>query len=306
MSARAPETLQRLKNTDWEILLDRINDKKCTPILGTGTRSEVLTLRSKIASEWAIKYGYPRLEGAVNLARVSRFISIQYDSDFTKRRLVEQLQTIPEPNLDDPNNPYSILASLPLPVYITTDYDDFMFQALIKANRDAKRELCRWNGLITASPSIFAEGFNPSVANPVVFHFHGLTEDLDSLVLTEDDYFEFLINVSKDRELIPPRIEKAMTGTSLLLLGYRLDDWDFRVMFHMLASYLERSTTRTHVAVQIAPVEDQAPEEQKRKAQDYLDLYFEKYKKLDIRIYWGSCQEFMEELNTRWKGHANP
>lgn len=306
MSARAPEPLQRLKSTDWEILLDRIKEKKCTPVLGTGTRSEILTLRSRIAKEWAEKYGYPRLEGAVNLARVARFISIQYDSDYTKRRLVEQLETIPEPNFKDPNNPYSILASLPLPVYITTNYDDFMFQALRKADRDAKRELCRWNGAINAPPSIFAEGFNPSVANPVVFHFHGLIEDLDSLVLTEDDYFEFLINVSKDRELIPSRIERAMTGTSLLLLGYRLDDWDFRVMFHMLASYLERSMTRTHVAVQIAPVEDQEPEEQKKKAQDYLDLYFEKYKKLDIRIYWGSCQEFMEELNTRWKAYAKP
>src|SRR5436309_9596774 len=136
MSARAPETLQRLRNTDWEVLLARIKAKECTPILGTGTRSEVLTLRSKIARDWAEKYGYPRLEGTLNLARVARFISIQYDSDFTKRRLVEQLQTIPEPNFADPNNPYSILARLPLPVYITTKYDDFMFQALSKANRD--------------------------------------------------------------------------------------------------------------------------------------------------------------------------
>jgi hypothetical protein len=300
------ETLQRLKDRDWEILLSRIEEKKCTPILGTGTQSEVLSLRSKIAQDWAIQYGYPRMDGAVNLARVSRFVSVNYDADFTKKKLVEQLQSVPEPNFEDPDNPYRILAALPLPVYITTNYDDFMFQALVKGNKDVKREMCRWNKLIMDPPSIFADGFNPSVANPVVFHFHGITEELDSLVLTEDDYFEFLINVSRDRVLIPPRIERAMTGTSLLLLGYRLDDWDFRVMFHLLASYLEISTSRTHVAVQIAPVEHQAPEEQKKKAQDYLDLYFEKYKKLDIRIYWGTSQDFMLELKDRWnKSHAN-
>ncbi len=230
---------------------------------------------------------------------------MNYDADFTKRELVSRLEKVPAPNFDDPCNPYNALARLPLPVYITTNYDDFMFRALSNANKDVKGEMCRWNKLIAHPPSIFPD-FNPTVANPVVFHFHGKMDDLDSLVLTEDDYFEFLINVSKDHELIPARIEKAMTGSSLLLLGYRLDDWDFRVMFHLLASYLEISTSKTHVAVQIAPVEDQAPEEQKKKARDYLDLYFEKYKKLDIRIYWGTCRDFMLDLSNRWnKRHAD-
>ena len=78
-------------------------------------------------------------------------------------------------------------------------------------------------------------------------------------------------------------------------------------MFHLLAGYLERSTSKTHVAVQIAPVKDEAPEELKKKAKDYLDLYFKKYKNLDIRIYWGTCLDFMEELNDRWNEiHASP
>lgn len=292
------DALQKLKDRDWAVLLDRIDEKKCTPFLGAGVRSDVFTLRSRIAQKWADEYEYP-LGGNVNLARIARFISVNYDADFTKRRLLDQYRTIAAPDFDDPEDPYAILADLPLPVYITTNYDSFMYQALLHRNRDARQEVCRWNKLIADPPSIFDEGFSPSVANPVVFHFHGHTENLDSLVLTEDDYFEFLINVSKDPRLIPSRIEKAVTGSSLLLLGYRLDDWDFRVLFHMLASYMEIATSRTHVAVQIAPVGDEAPEEQRKKAQNYLDLYFEKYKRLDIRIYWGTCGDFMSELKER-------
>jgi hypothetical protein len=302
MSARAPEGLKRLKDSDWEVLLERIKIKKCTPILGTGTRFDAQTTRSKIAQEWAKQYDFPLPQGSDNLARVARFVSIKFDGPFTKGKLVDRLQTIPKPDFDDPKDGYNILAKLPLPIYITTNYDDFMVQALSKANKDVKREMCRWNQ--KSSSSIFADGFTPTVASPVVYHFHGWTDDVDSLVLTEDDYFEFLISVSRDKDLIPPRIEQAMTGSSLLLLGYRLDDWDFRVMFHLLATYLERSTSRTHVAVQIAPLKDEEPEELRRKAQDYLNLYFEKYKKLDIRIYWGSCQDFLEELNTRWAKSA--
>ena len=220
MSARAPEPLKRLKDSDWVVLLDRIKGKKCTPILGSGTQSDGQTVRSQIAQEWAAKYDFPLPQGSDNLARVARFISVNYDADFTKARLVERLQTVAAPNFDDPKNPYSILARLPLPVYITTNYDDFMFQALRNVDKDAKRETCHWNKQITAPPSIFVDGFRGSVANPVVFHFHGRTDEPDSLVLTEDDYFEFLISVSKDKDSIPSRIEEAMAGSSLLLLGY--------------------------------------------------------------------------------------
>lgn len=298
------QTLQRLKEEDWKVLITRINTKKCTPILGTGMRSRVLTLRSKIAQEWTQEEGYP-LEDSNNLARVARFLSLKYDPEYTRRKLVEQMSTITAPNYNDPDNPYRILADLPLPVYITTGYDDFMFQALKHQERDAKREICRWNRTVSDDPSIFEDGFAPSSANPVVFHFHGVTENLDSLVLTEDDYFEFLMNVSKDADLIPPRIEKAMTDSSLLLLGYRLSDWDFRVMFHLLASYLEITMSRTHVAVQIAPIPDEAPEDQRKRVQGYLDMYFEKYKKLDIRIYWGTCREFLLNLRDRRNGNGS-
>jgi hypothetical protein len=294
------ETLPRLKEEDWKVLIARINDKKCTPILGTGMRSSVVTLRSKIAQDWTKDEGYP-LEDSGNLARVARFISLKYDPEYTRRRLVDQMATVTPPDYNDPDNPYKILADLPLPVYITTGYDDFMFQALKKAEKDVQSEMCRWNKSISDAPSILSEGFSPTVANPVVFHFHGSTDNLDSLVLTEDDYFEFLMNVSKDPKLIPSRIEKAMTGSSLLLLGFRLSDWDFRVMFHLLASYLEIATSRTHVAVQIAPVADEAPEDHRKRVQSYMDLYFEKYKKLDIRIYWGTSREFLHDLRDRRK-----
>src|SRR5438067_6958212 len=227
MIVHTSEPLPRLGEKDWKVLMERIDSKKCTPIIGSETRSEDFAVRSEIAREWAQEYDFP-LSSSVNLARVSRFVSANYDAEYAKKMLVKRLANAPKPDLDDPADPYRILARLQLPIYITTNYDDFMFQALVKADRAPKAEMCRWWRDAVQS-SIFDDGFEPKAATPVVFHFHGVTEELDSLVLTEDDYFEFLINVSKDN-LVPPRIEKAFSGSSLLLLGYRLDDWDFRVL----------------------------------------------------------------------------
>ena len=64
----------------------------------------------------------------------------------------------------------------------------------------------------------------------------------ESLVLTEYDYLDFLAAISSNKKLLPPRIQKAFTDSSLLFLGYRIADWDFHVLFRILAGYLERST----------------------------------------------------------------
>ena len=41
-------------------------------------------------------------------------------------------------------------------------------------------------------------------------------------MLTEDDYLDFLVAVSRDEELLPHQIQRALAGTSLLFVGYRL------------------------------------------------------------------------------------
>lgn len=120
----------------------------------------------------------------------------------------------------------------------------------------------------------------------------------ESLVLTEDDYLDFLVNISREQDLLPPRIQEALTGASLLFIGYRIADWDFRVLFRSLDSYFEKSLGRAHVSVQLIP--DVGSPEQKENAKEYLDRYFGK---LNIRVYWGDCREFAAELKKRWEDY---
>ena len=163
-----------------------------------------------------------------------------------------------------------------------------------------QRELCQWNTVVKRQESIFeAEpGFEPSEDRPIVFHLHGYVDVPESLVLTEDDYLDFLVSISRERNLIPSRIQQAFRETSLLFLGYRLADWDFRVLFRSLAGYLEKSIQQVHVSVQLLPVRDQVPDELKREAREYLDKYFGR---LNIKVYWGTCADFCRELARHWE-----
>ena len=53
-------------------------------------------------------------------------------------------------------------------------------------------------------PSIFeAADVRINAANPLVYHFHGHVNELNSMVVTEDDYLDFLANLAEDKKLIP-------------------------------------------------------------------------------------------------------
>lgn len=285
-----PETFE---DRQWELLLERINDGECTPFLGAGACYGVLPLGSEIAREWSEGYHYPMTDSCGDLPRVAQFLAVEYDSMFPKGKIVKKFEGVEPPDFDEPDEPHGILADLPLPIYITTNYDDFMFRALRSRNREAEREFCRWNEKLKSFNKRL--DFEPGPEKPLVFHLHGIFEEPQSIVLTEDDYLEFIMNISKYRKLIPARIEDAFTDTSLLFLGYSLGDWNFRVLFRSIVSYLPLNQRMSHVSVQLVPGGNRISEV--NNAREYLSRYFGKK---EIHVYWGTCRQFAAELKRRW------
>jgi hypothetical protein len=295
--AEAEDEAEDLDEEDWEFLLERINDQNCTPIIGPGIYSNILPFGSLI-QDWSRHPKYPFTDLS-NLTLAAQFRSVFWDSIDPKNKIIKRLAELPAPDFTNSKEPHRILASLPLRYYITTNYDDFIFKALQFRNKQPRRDMCRWDDPQRCEElSIFKSGYLPDVANPVVFHLFGYSYNKKSLVLTEDDFLDFLVNVSKYPSLIPPIIQEAYTDASVLLLGYRLDDWDFRILFRTLVNYLKISPYRVHLSVQLAPLGDEASQEQKRKAQSYFKRYLKNH---NIRVSWKTSQQFIEELNARWK-----
>lgn len=304
-----PDERLSLDDDDWKNLLRAIRKGRCTPFLGAGVCHGYVPLAAEIAEDWATRFQYP-LDDRKDLARVAQYLATKFDPAFPKDELQELFVTCSPPDFHQPDEPHGVLADLALPLYITTNYDDFMEQALTSRGREPQLELCPWNEALLpkpsrhksrpasvrtkGSPSLLAD-LDPTPKKPVVYHLHGVASRLESVVLTEDDYVDFLVSIGKE-DLLPPQIEKAMTSTSLLFLGYRLADWNFRVLFRGLVYFIARNYSRSHVSVQLVPVEPTAEAEQILQAKKYLKRYFDK---LDIRVYWGTCREFMTELKAR-------
>ena len=198
----------------------------------------------------------------------------------------------------DTAEPHQVLAGLPIPVFITTDPSSLLAKTLAGAGKQPRVELCRWNEYVDQLPSIYDAdpGFRPSEGDPLVFHLYGRFQEPDSLVLTEDDYFDYLIGVTLKKELIPSIVRRQLADSALLFLGFRMDEWEFRILFRSIMSQEGGGRRRkyAHVAVQIDPEESRIQEPER--ARRYLESYFQG---ADISIYWGSADDFAAELHER-------
>lgn len=194
-----------------------------------------------------------------------------------------------------PLDPLLVLANLPLPIYVTTSYHYFFELALRRANKKPRTAVCPWREGIEARPFFFDEQYKlifdvdhePSEAEPLVYHLHGFDEFPESLVLTEDDYLEFLVAISRDKgrntDPILPELRESLVESSLLLLGLSLRSWAFRVLFWGLIKTDFKRRYRS-VCVQWQP--DEVDEK-------YLRQYLSE---ADFEVYRGDIFQYVQEL----------
>lgn len=285
----------------WNEIVRRIQSRQLTPFLGAGISRPPLPSGGELADALAHECSYPFRNR--DLMAVSQFMATTLDGAAPKAVVQDIFNRIADPDFSDPEQPHTVLASLPVPVYLTTNYDDYMQKALRAGHRSPQTEVCRWNSALRRRPSVLAET-EPEVGQPVVFHVHGHIDDLDSCVLTEDDYLDFMVNVRRfeaageaSLPVLPAKVDELISTTSLLFLGYGLRDWDLRVLLRALVEGAERSSQKLGVSVQLAPDDTLVEELGRDAALEYLETYFAG---LRMRVYWGTAQQFLIELKQRW------
>jgi hypothetical protein len=289
---REERPVTALEARDWETLLTRVRAGKCTPFLGAGASSGELPDGAALAREWAATHKYP-FEDSHDLARVSQFLAVMTDPMFPKEEICDQFRAASTPDFEREDEPHASLARLPLPLYVTTNYDNFMYEALEHAAKHPKLEICRWNKSprLKAVPRVLDSRSVLDANAPVVFFLHGHLSVPDSLVLTEGDYLDFLVAASQDyQRVVPAPVQEALAATSLMFVGYSLADWDFRVLHRGILAGVERSLRRLSVTVQL-PRRDAEQE-------TYLERYFSDL--MEVKVFWGTATEFAAELSKRW------
>jgi hypothetical protein len=321
----------------WPALLNSIKNKRCTPVLGMGLTEPILGCCRETARCWANKYRYPLAwYHQEDLPQVAQFLSIDQDpsnlqdelKDYWCDAILKRFGDRMPPNLrtgkitkleelreiikvagklnrEIETEPHRVLAGLPFTTYISVNPTSLLADALTEAGKKPQVLFYNWRKEIYEPVVLEKE---PTEKEPLVYQLFGSLEDPDSLLLTMDDYFDYLITISKNMTKktrpIPTEVITALTNTALLFLGFQLEDWNFWVLFRFLMN-LEggMGKKQSNVAVQIRPEVGrfQIPED----ARTYMENYFLKGSKyINMSIYWGNSQEFLKELGRQWGGKS--
>jgi hypothetical protein len=287
-----------LDKTYWNQLVTKIVNGKCIPFIGQEVHAPWIELDKDIASKWSKEYGYP-LEDSGQLSRVAQFLAIdKSDPDFPKFLLSEELARVSPPPFSSSefgNTSYAVLADLGLPIYVTTNYDLFMEEALRSRRKvEPISEFCRWSNDELSVPPRIDSTYKPSSSNPLVYHLLGEVSEPRSMVLTERDYFEFVKNLNKrdEKTVLQPIIRQELSTSSLLFIGYSLQDTAFQAIFQGLLGFSSLKSATVNIAVQIPPFLDH---DEKAKA---LRKYLERYSADMFRVhaYLGNVSDFLKDL----------
>lgn len=190
---------------------------------------------------------------------------------------------------DGRDDPLLVLASLPIRVVITASPFTFVEDAFRSAGKTPRTELCRWNEALDTIDSAIDDEYKPSAQEPLIYHLHGLDQYPDSLVLTEDDYLEFLVNVSRGKgndrtDPLHALVRKALSD-DLVLLGFTLTAWSFHVLY---SGMIRLNSNRDERGICVLQLADSQVE------RDYLQDYIER--EAHFEVFWGDAYAYAKEL----------
>jgi hypothetical protein len=301
----------------------------CTPIIGPGLSAGFFPSRPAVASGLAARLQVPIAPGPSNdLARISQYlVATHRDKMYPRTALVsflierieedygltdEQLRAAEaeagtrqggkwlsqliiqlgrrhrQEHPDD--DPYAILAAMEFPIYFTTSFSALLEDALKAAERPAR--VVDFRATARARPAIPA---TPNRDHPIVVRLFGGFDDPETLVLTEDDHFNYLTTWATNRSNALRGLKSSLTNNNLLLMGFGLDDWDFRVLFRSILC-MEGATQLgqlAHVAVQVNPESETIEADA---VQQYLEQYYQREANFSLR--WDTPSDFLQELRS--------
>jgi hypothetical protein len=288
----------------WDILLRVMQKERCIPFVGASLDQGILPSRRDIAIQWAKKHRYPFAPGYDHdLARVAHFLTVEMGGPMvSKDDIVETwLKPAKPPDFSQAEQLHSSLAMMGFPLFVTTSYNNFLFQAL-EHHGKAPQRVFFFEDNWQSSYGKLAD--DASVQKPMVFHLYGHYSEPESLILTDDDYLKFLVRISKKEINFPITVLNGISKNSYLFIGFTVTEWDLRILFHILS--LSRRGSGPHIAVQIEPIQDMSSEEQEERMRAYLEGYFRDHLGAHVDIHVGNTKDFIIELQERWqREHAN-
>ncbi|SPE35128.1 hypothetical protein SBA6_410078 [Candidatus Sulfopaludibacter sp. SbA6] len=199
--------------------------KEKLPPIGEG-------LARELASDHAYRQRFPD-DDTSNLARVAQTSESLHRRDGLVRKVRELVETGKEPS-----PVLRALAKLDFPIVVTTNYDTLFQKALGLALKVPTVSSYHSNEDVPLPTATTDMKDTPQPSQPFLYKMHGDIQTGESLVLTDEDYIQFILRLRDPEPLhvVPNVVLAAMKTAPTLFVGYSLRDYNLRVLLKRLRS----------------------------------------------------------------------
>jgi hypothetical protein len=248
----------------YDVIRDQLKRGKVIPFLGAGSSRITMPVPSsmppsaiELASMLASYASLPSKDPneRADLAKVASYLVDASSRGALRDRLHE---VFTKPFTCNPL--HSLLAAVANKmVVVTTNYDTLLEEAFKAIGKpydvviyEKSCSAVQWWRHGNPNPELIkANAIDPKEIGRtnLIYKIHGSVkpddDQADSFVITEEDYIQFLSQMST---AVPPAFSEYFGGRAFLFLGYGLKDWNMRVMLRQV-----RSPDITSWAIQLNP-----------------------------------------------------
>jgi len=179
-----------------------------------------------------------------NLQRVSLYYELIYGNRELLENAIREIITKDKDTGEEfmPSPALHVLAALPFPIVITTNYDRLFDIALFRANtRDGRPKQpikIIYNPELKSEPKVPPADFGEN--KPILVKLHGDIDEPGSIVITEEDYIRFIQKMSiRVYHPLHEHMLARLASWPMLFIGYSLEDYNLRLLFKNLELIVE-------------------------------------------------------------------
>jgi hypothetical protein len=242
------------------VVADAVRDRECILFLGAGVHAAPpagsaftypgerrpptgAALSRALADACDLATLLPR-EDPGHLPRVA----LAYEIAFSRARLVEAVNDAVQVG-KRPSPMLRALARLDFPVVITTNYDQHFENALRDIGKEPRV------AVYTPRMEATVDYRKPTAQSPVVFKIHGDISRPETVVVTDEDYIDFVLRMGSKEpyDPLPRRLKVYLTDWTTLFVGYSLLDYNLRLLFKTLRWKIDNANLPDMYSVDYAP-----------------------------------------------------
>lgn len=310
---------------DWERLRECFsgNDAgECVALIGPNFDPELNLSRRKIARDLARRHGFSlSRRDQEDLAKVADYIRVsqpgttgisphvaaftEYTKDYllkhqlaaesqhlSSRKVEEVAHYLGTKRLEEPDCPFDVLRQLSVRYFVTPSFHDILEQGLEKSGRQPVAETYRRQPRGTSAEQIAAF----TADRPLVYHCFGTFARPEHMLLSETDYLDFFAAFCRADDPLTQVVRGILVDSSILVLGFSPNSWDFKLLFSAIRSMSGRFHARrhVHVAVQVDPEDDHTIDPDG--ARNFYRGLLSDLGEENVYLYWGRPTQFLQDL----------